>query len=152
MSLQQEILTEERKQTMYNETQANADRDLEEVKHALNEWLDGLDEGDLERMVRTVDPDVVLCNEHQQTGHGIQAVRDKYGPRIEGATFKSGYDVEHIRVYDGFALIVGHFTVETTDKATGQKGGGRGRLLLVYRKHADGWKMLVDIDNNDEKS
>lgn len=125
--------------------------DAEAVKHALNEWLEGLDSGDLERMVRTVDPEeAVLCNERQPTGYGIQAVRDKYGPRIESATFKSGFDMEHLKIYDGFAVIIGHFTVETTDKQTGQKGGGHGRLLLIYRKHADGWKMLVDIDNNDE--
>lgn len=126
--------------------------EIDEVKHALNEWLQGLDSGDLERMLKTVDPDVVLCNEHQATAHGIQAVRDKYGPRIEGATFKSSFEIEHIKVYEGFAVIVGYFNVELTDKASGEKGGGQGRLLLVYRKHHDGWKMLVDIDNNDEKS
>lgn len=126
--------------------------DTEDVKHALNEWLEGLDNGDLERMIATVDPEAVLCNEHQATGYGINAVREKYGPRIESSTFKSGFDYEHIKIFDGFALVIGHFTVEVTDKASGNKGGGHGRLLLVYRKHKDGWKMLIDIDNNDEKS
>ncbi len=126
--------------------------EIDNVKHALNEWLDGLDSGDLERMVKTVDPDAVLCNQHQPTGYGIQAVREKYGPRIEAASFRSGFDIEHIKVYDGFAVIIGHFTVEATDKASRRKNAGQGRLLLVYRKHADGWKMIVDIDNNDDKS
>ncbi|MEM8975132.1 MAG: nuclear transport factor 2 family protein [Pseudomonadota bacterium] len=126
--------------------------DIDDVKHALNEWLDGLDSGDLERMLATVDPEAVTCNEHQPTGYGIDAVREKYAPRIEASTFKSGFDVEHIKVYDSFAVIVGFFTVELTDKTSGQKGGGKGRLLLVYRQHADGWKMIVDMDNNDEKS
>jgi len=126
--------------------------ELEDVKFALNEWLEGLDSGDLERMIRTVDPEAVICNEHQPTGYGVKAVREKYAPRIESATFKSGFDIEHIKVYNEFALIVGHFTVEVTDKTTGKTGGGQGRLLLVYRKHDDGWKMLIDIDNNDDKS
>ncbi|MEM8958762.1 MAG: nuclear transport factor 2 family protein [Pseudomonadota bacterium] len=126
--------------------------DLEDVKQALNEWLEGLDSGDLERMLNTVDPEAVTCNEYQPTGYGIDAVRKKYAPRIAASTFKSGFDVEHIKVYDGFAVIVGFFTVEVTEKASGQTGGGKGRLLLVYRKHADGWKMIVDMDNNDEKS
>lgn len=126
--------------------------EIEDVQHALSEWMEGLDDGDLERMVKTVDPEVVLCNEHQPTGHGIQAVREKYGPRMEAATFKSGFDLEHIKIYDGFALIVGHFKVDVSDKNTGQTSGGQGRLLLIYRKHVDGWKLLVDIDNNDEKS
>ena len=126
--------------------------EIEEIKRALHEWLQGLDSGDLERMIRTVDPDAVICNEHQATAFGIEAVRNKYGPRIETTTFKSGFEIEHIKVFDGFGLIVGYFTVETTDKASGQIGGGEGRLLLVYRKHKDGWKMLVDIDNNGKKS
>ncbi|MCY6383162.1 YybH family protein [Hoeflea prorocentri] len=126
--------------------------DVEDIKHALNEWLEGLDSGDIERMIRTVDPDVVTCNEHQPTGYGIAAIREKYAPRIEASTFKSGFDLEHIQVFEGFAMIIGHFTVEVTDKTTGHEGGGQGRLLLVYRKHDDGWKMLIDIDNNDDKS
>lgn len=137
---------------MPNSDQTTTSREREQVHHALNEWLEGLDDGDLERMVRTVDPEAVICNQNQPTCYGIQAVRDKYGPRIEAATFKSGFDIEHIKIYPGFAVIIGHFTVEVTDKASGQTGGGRGRLLLIYRKHDDGWKMLIDIDNNDDKS
>ncbi|MEM9632125.1 MAG: nuclear transport factor 2 family protein [Pseudomonadota bacterium] len=125
---------------------------LLDVKHALNEWLEGLDSGDLGRMLATVDPEAVTCNQNQPTVFGVDAVREKYAPRIATSTFKSGFEIEHIKVYDGFAVIVGFFTVEVTDKASGQTGGGQGRLLLVYRKHPDGWRMIVDIDNNDDKS
>jgi len=127
--------------------------DIGNVKVALNEWLEGLDNGDLERMVMTCDPEVVVCNEHQPTTVGVQAVRDKYGPRIEVNNFNSGFDVEHIKIYGDLAVLVGHFSVEATDKKTGQKGGGEGRLALVYRRHTDGaWKLLLDIDNNDERT
>lgn len=127
--------------------------DIDDVKHVLNEWLEGLDDGDLERMIATCDPEAVICNEKQPTTVGVQAVSDKYGPRIEAGTFKSGFDIDHLKVYGDLALIVGSFSVEFTDKATGQKGGGQGRLALIYRRHPDGsWKMLLDIDNNDERS
>ncbi|MEM8813566.1 MAG: DUF4440 domain-containing protein [Pseudomonadota bacterium] len=127
--------------------------DTENVKYVLNEWLDGLDSGDLERMVNTCDPEIVICNERQPTTIGIEAVRDKYGPRIEAGTFRSGFDIDHFRIYGDLALIVGRFSVEVTDKATGQKGGGQGRLVLNYRRHPDGsWKLLLDIDNNDESA
>jgi ketosteroid isomerase-like protein len=127
--------------------------DIQNVKTALNDWLEGLDSGDLERMVRTCDPEVVVCNEHQPTTVGIQAVRDKYGPRIEANTFSSGFDVEHLKVYGDLAMLVGHFTVEATNKVTGEKGGGEGRLALIYRLHSDGsWKLLLDIDNNDDRN
>lgn len=124
--------------------------DIEDVKATLDQWMTGLDAGNLEQMVATCDPDVVLCNEHQPTGYGIQAVRDKYGPRMEAATFKSGFDIQHFKIYGDLALIVGHFDVEVTDKASGEKKTGEGRLVLNYRRHADGtWKLLLDIDNND---
>ncbi|MEM7136107.1 MAG: nuclear transport factor 2 family protein [Myxococcota bacterium] len=127
--------------------------DIEQVKAALNEWTEGLDGGDLERMIRTCDPEVVICNERQPTTVGIAAVRQKYGPRIEAGTFRSGFDIERIKVYGDFALIVGHFTVDYTHRGTGDNGGGEGRLVIVYRRHRDGsWKMLLDVDNNDERS
>ena len=127
--------------------------DLDDVKRVLHEWLDGLDSGDLERMVKTCDPEVVICNENRPTTVGIQAVRDKYAPRIAAGTFKSGFDIDHFKVYGDLALIVGRFSVAFKDRATGRKSGGRGRLVLNYRRHPDGsWKMLLDIDNNDERS
>lgn len=126
--------------------------DIENVKTALNDWLEGLDSGDLERMTKTCHPDVVVCNEHQPTTIGIQAVRDKYGPRIDASTFVSGFDINHIKVYGDLAMVIGHFTVEVTNKNTGQKGGGEGRLALIYRRESDGsWKLLLDMDNNDER-
>ena len=80
-------------------------------------------------------------------------MRDKYAPRIAAGTFKSGFAIDHIKAYGDLAVIIGRYTVEVTDEATGQKGGGEGRLLLNYRRHPDGsWKMLVDMDNNDERS
>lgn len=127
--------------------------DVDDVKYVLNEWLEGLDSGDLERMIATCDPETVICNQNQPTTIGIQAVRDKYAPRIAAGTFKSGFDIDHLKVYGDLALIVGRFSVDFTDKATGQKGGGKGRLVLNYRRHPDGsWKMLLDIDNNDQHS
>lgn len=122
---------------------------IEDVKTALNEWMVGLDTGDLERMIATCDPEVVICNERQPTTIGIPAVRNKYGPRIEAATFESTYEIQHLKVYGDFALIIGHFTVKTTNKATGEVGGGEGRLALCYRRHEDGrWKFILDVDNN----
>ena len=123
--------------------------DIDNVKAVLNDWIEGLDSGDLERMVDTCDPKVVICNEQQPTTVGVQAVRDKYGPRIEANTFKSGFDIEHLKVYGDMALLVGHFSGEFTNKVSGEKGGGEGRLVLTYRRHPDGsWKLLLDVDNN----
>jgi len=124
--------------------------DTDQVMAALNQWLTGLDNGDLASMLATCDPDVIVCNENQPTTVGIQAIREKYAPRIESATFKSGFTTSHIKIYGDFAVVVGHFTVEMTNKETQQKGGGSGRLVLNYRRHNDGsWKMLLDVDNND---
>ena len=124
--------------------------DKDDVKAVVMKWLNSLDSGNLEAMIETCDADVIVANEHQPTTVGIQAIRDKYGPRIEAATFKSGFEFHHIQVYGDFAQIIGHFRVEMTDKTTGEKGGGSGRLALVYRRHPDGsWKMTLDMDNND---
>lgn len=127
--------------------------DIEAVKTALDEWNQGLDQRDVERMLATCDPDVIVCNEHQATTVGIQAVRDKYAPRLEAGTFESDFELERLKIYGDVAILIGHFGVRYTETATGAQRGGEGRLLLVYRRHTDGsWKLLVDIDNNDERS
>ena len=127
--------------------------DIEDIKIALNHWMEGLDNGDLERMVQTCDPDVIICNEHQPTSIGVEAVREKYGPRIQAANFTSGFDIERFEVYGDMAILIGHFSVETTHKESGEKGGGHGRLVLIYRRHEDGaWKLILDIDNNDDRN
>lgn len=127
--------------------------DRDAVRAALNEWTEGLDSGDLERMVRTCDPEVVICNERQPTTVGIDTVRQKYGPRLEAGSFESGFDIERFEVHGDLALMVGYFRVTYTERATGKQSGGEGRLVLVYRRHADGaWKLLLDIDNNDDLS
>lgn len=123
--------------------------DKDAINAALNQWLTSLDSGDLQGMLDTCDPEVVVANQDTPTTVGIDAIRDKYAPRIAAMRFKSGFEIEHLAVYGDLAVLIGEFDVETTNKETAAIGGGSGRLGLVYRRHPDGsWKMLLDMDNN----
>lgn len=123
--------------------------DIEDLKAAVDEWNEGLDSGDIERMLATCDPETVTCNNGVPTKVGTQAIRDKYEPRIATYNIKSGWEYEYIKLYGDMAIITGFFTGEMTDKKTGEVRGGSGRLVLVYRRIEDGsWKMCLDMDNN----
>lgn len=123
--------------------------DIEDLKKTVDEWNNGLDSGDIERMIATCDPDVVTCNNGVSTKVGIQAIRDKYEPRIAAYHIKSGWEYEHIKPYGDMAIVSGFFTGEMTDKKTGDLRKGEGRLVIVYRRLKDGsWKMCLDMDNN----
>ena len=123
--------------------------DKDAIKAALNQWLTSLDNGDLQGMLDTCDPQVVVANQDTPTTVGIDAIRDKYAPRIAAMRFKSKFEIEHLAVYGDLAVLIGEFDVETTNKETAAIGSGSGRLGLVYRRHPDGsWKMLLDMDNN----
>ena len=125
------------------------DQDKIDVQAVVDKWLTSLDAGDLQGMLDTCDPECITANEKTPTAIGPDHIRDKYAPRIAAATFKSGFSTEHLAIYGDFAVVMGHFTVEVTSKKDGQESGGSGRLLLGYRRHADGsWKMVVDMDNN----
>lgn len=124
--------------------------DIDNVKAAIDQWMDSLAEGDLEGMIATCDPGVVICNERQATTVGIEAVRTKYAPKIEHARMDSGYDIQHIAIHGDTAMAVGHFTVDVTVKETGDQQHVEGRLILVYQRYTDGsWKLILDVDNND---
>lgn len=123
--------------------------DTDNVKAAVDQWLTSLDSGNLQGMLDTCDPECITANEKSPTTVGIQHISEKYTPRIDAATFKSGFDIQHMAIYGDFAMVLGHFDVEMTNKASGEKSGGLGRLALGYRRHADGsWKMVFDMDNN----
>lgn len=124
--------------------------DIKDLHAAVDEWNAALASGDIERLAATCDPDVIICNENQPTTVGIQALRDKYGPRMEAATFESLVDVLDVKIFGDFAVLITNFNVKVTDKASGQQGGGSGRLVIGYRRDESGaWKMALDVDNND---
>lgn len=127
----------------------NKKDDINAVKKEINAWLFSLDNGDLQGMLDTCDANVITANEKSSTTMGIQHISDKYGPRIEAATFKSSFETDHIEIYDNFALVVGRFEVQMTNKKSGEVGGGTGRLALGYHRNSEGaWKMVFDMDNN----
>ena len=124
--------------------------DIEKLKAALDEWNAALDQGDIERLVATCDSDVIICNEHQPTTIGLEALRNKYESRIESYQFQSKTEIHEIKIFGDFAILVTSFDVMTTHKITGEKGGGSGRLVLGYRRDLNGeWKVALDVDNND---
>ncbi|KAL3910892.1 MAG: hypothetical protein SGILL_007507, partial [Bacillariaceae sp.] len=125
----------------------------QQVHHAVMQWLHGLDSGDLDLMVHHTHDDVVICNEHQPTTIGIQPFKDKYGPRIQAMNFKSTCEAQHIQVFgnDVTAIWVGRFSVEAASKESGETmKAGSGRLCMTLLKVDGVWKMLSDVDNNDE--
>ncbi|QHJ13899.1 hypothetical protein FX988_04180 [Paraglaciecola mesophila] len=124
--------------------------ELNKIKSAFEQFNIALDKGDIDALAATCDPDVVICNEHQPTTVGVQALRDKYGPRMEVADFKSKTDITDIKMFGDFAIVVANFDVQTINKTTQEQGGGKGRVVIGYRRDAQGnWKMALDVDNND---
>ena len=123
--------------------------DIEDIKAVIDTWNNGLDNGNIEQMITTCDPQVITLNNRQPMTVGSQAIRDKYVPRIEAADITSRFDIEHIELYGDVAVVVGEFGGEMKDKKTGEIRTPEGRLTLVYQRGTDGaWKMILDIDNN----
>ena len=121
----------------------------EEIQAAIDEWNDGLDNGDIERMVASSHPDVITINEGQPVTIGTQAIRDKYNPRIAAAEITSGYDIEDLQFYGDTAIVSGRFYGTMKMRETGEIRSPEGRLVLGYKRDETGaWKMFLDIDNN----
>lgn len=124
--------------------------DIEKLHEVLNEWNSALDGGDIERLVATADTEIIICNEKTPTTVGVNALREKYAPRIEAFNFNSALDVHEVKIFGEFAIMVLTFYVKTTNKESGKQGGGSGRLILGFSKDEDGdWKIALDVDNNE---
>lgn len=121
----------------------------EAIRAAIQRFMTSLDGGDLEGLLDCCDPQIVTANERKPTSVGREAMRDKYAPRIANFSTVSSFDTEHLSVHGDFAIAVGQFGVAATHRTSGEAKESSGRLLLVYRRHADGsWKVIVDVDNN----
>lgn len=120
-----------------------------EIQAAIDEWTNGLDSGDIERMVASCHPDVMTVNERQPVTVGTQAIRDKYNPRIAAAEITSGYDIEDLQIYGDTAIVSGRFYGTMKMRDTGEVKKPEGRLVLGYKRDQTGaWKMFLDMDNN----
>jgi ketosteroid isomerase-like protein len=97
-----------------------------------------LDGGDIDRLVGTADPEIIICNENQPTTVGVKWLRDKYSPRVKAFNFESNVYVKEIKIFGDFAVMVINFDVKTTHKKSGEKGGGSDRLILGYRRDEHG--------------
>lgn len=121
----------------------------QEIEQAINVWNNGLDNGDIEAMISSCHSDCMTVNERQPVTVGVQAIRDKYNPRIEAAEIVSGYDIEDLQFFDTVAVVSGRFYGTMKDRKTGEIRKPEGRLVLVYQRDEAGvWKMILDIDNN----
>lgn len=121
----------------------------DEIQAAIDEWNNGLDSGDIERMVASCDPDVMTINERQPVTVGTQAIRDKYNPRIAAAEITSGYDIEELQDYGDTVIVSGRFYGTMKMRDTGEVKTPEGRLVLGYKRdEAGAWKMFLDLDNN----
>ncbi len=121
----------------------------EEIEAAIDEWNNGLDSGDIERMLASCHPDVITINERQPVTIGTQAIRDKYVPRIAAAEITSGYNIEELQFYGDTAIVSGRFYETMKMRDAGEVRKPEGRLVLGYKRdEAGAWKMFLDMDNN----
>ncbi|WP_133013481.1 YybH family protein [Marinomonas flavescens] len=121
----------------------------QEIEAAISAWNSGLNNGDIEAMVATCHANTVTVNERQPVTVGIQAIRDKYIPRINAAQISSGYDIETLEFFGDVAVASGRFYGTMKMRETGEIKSPEGRLVLVYKRDDSGaWKMILDIDNN----
>ncbi|CAB9522189.1 expressed unknown protein [Seminavis robusta] len=127
------------------------DSTKQEIQSAVQAWLQGLDNGNLDEMVKYTDDSVIICNEHTKTTVGVQALKDKYGPLIAAMNFESTCTVQELLVFGDFAFWVGRFTANAKSKVTGESlKKAEGRLVMALRKVGGTWKVFLDVDNNDE--
>ncbi|MEM1250731.1 MAG: nuclear transport factor 2 family protein [Acidobacteriota bacterium] len=123
--------------------------EIEAVQAALVHWMQCLDSGNLDGMIATCHPQVLTVSQGRATTLGTEPIRAKFGPRISEFEIRSSFELEHIAVYDSFALVVGTFGGTMRSKSDGSLQRNSGRLVIGYCRDASGsWRMILDVDND----
>ena len=120
---------------------------INEVRNALNQWLEAFNNNDVEALMAVYDPEIVYANSNKPVEIGIPAVKEGFTKSFAikpQAFFKE----EQAIAVDGLGYLAGQFRVSGTNPEDGSKTGESGRVVVIFRKNnAGNWKLVFDMDN-----
>ena len=119
-----------------------------QVRAALNVWLAAFNAKDLDALMACYDPDIVYANASAPLRRGVAQVRASFEPAMAAPGMRLRFSEETLVEGSELALIAGKYLFEQVQPNGEAAAGSAGRVVLLYRRSADGrWLLAYDADN-----
>ncbi len=120
------------------------------LRDADQAWLKVFAGKDLDKSVQSIEDDGSMLSPNQPIATGHDAVRKQFSDFFALYNFTISWAPERVYVAHSGELgyTSGAYTFSFAD-ASGKQMTDKGKYVTVWTKHADGWKVTMDIFNSD---
>ncbi|WP_298541583.1 DUF4440 domain-containing protein [uncultured Aquimarina sp.] len=120
---------------------------IQEVRNALDEWLNAFNNNDIEALMAVYDPEIMYANSDKPLEIGIPIVKEGF---INSFAIKPKvfFKEEQVIAVEGLGYVAGQFRIEGNNPEDSSKIVESGRVVVIFRKNDAGeWKLIFDMDN-----
>ncbi len=119
----------------------------QEIRIALNQWLEAFNSNNIESVIALYDPEIVFANQSNPIAIGIPAVKEGLIKSF-AVKPKLSFKEEQIIATDGLGYATGQYKMTGIHPQDGSSIKGTGRVVAIFRKDSTGkWKLVFDMDN-----
>lgn len=123
--------------------------ELDKVHENLNAWIRAFNDKDIDTLMSLYDPEHIYANAASPLMRGIEEAKPWFLDAFKNVEGTLHHKEEAAFIENGMAILLGIYYFEPPEGVTPPEDANlTGRVLLTYRRNADGeWKLLCDIDN-----
>ncbi len=122
--------------------------DEDTVRGLMKNWLDAYNTKNIEALMSLYSDQIYYANNGSDLERSTASIRQSYAAQFKAATgITIDFSEELINVGPKLAHIAGKYRVNIPQK-DGTSNHTYGRVLLIFEKQSEGWKLIVDFDNN----
>ncbi|WP_262694206.1 YybH family protein [Kordiimonas aquimaris] len=133
--------------TTVMQTHASNDNQEEVVRGLMSSWLAAYNTKDIDALMSLYSDKIYYANNGNNLVRDTQTIRQNYSHQFDsGSKTTIDFAEELITVGEKLAHIAGKYRVNIP-QADGSKQNAYGRVLLIFEKQDEQWKLIVDFDN-----
>lgn len=113
----------------------------------MQNWLDAFNNKDIDALMSIYSNKIYYANNGNSLERSVQSIRENYAAGFKAAPEVTiDFSEELVSTGEKLAHIAGKYRVNIP-AADGSTQHRYGRVLLIFEKQGDAWKMVVDFDN-----
>jgi uncharacterized protein (TIGR02246 family) len=125
----------------------NQEIEKQKIREVIETWMRASAEGDLERVLSLMAPDVVFLLPGQEPMRGREAFATASRAAIGKVRFEGKPEIQEIQIAGDFAFCWNYLSLTVTPLPDGAPKQRAGHILSVFRKEPDGrWVLHRDAN------